>query len=188
MVANKVKATIDSASADFIAASPFVLVATSDESGRCDVSPKGGPRGFVKVLDDEHVAIPDLNGNNLIDSLTNIAANPAAGLIFLGPGRDETLRLNGHAIVTDDDAVLDLFVEEFRRPKTAMVVRADEIFLHCAKAFRRAELWQPESWTGGLPTGGELLAGQLGLDDAESVDAALEESYVEGLEEDKPTV
>lgn len=186
LVTNKVKDTLDPASIAFVGASPFVLVSTAHPDGRCDVSPKGGPAGFVKVLEGDRVAIPDLNGNNLLDSLRNITTNPHAGLIFLGPGRNETLRINGRAIITDDDAVLDLFVEEFRRPKTAIVVDAEEVFLHCGKAFLRSGLWDPESWRSDVPTGGELLASQLDLGDAAVVEADLEQSYVEGLAEDQP--
>ena len=129
-----------------IAASPFVLLATADEAGRCDVTPRGGPPGFVKVLDDHHVALPDLNGNNLLDALRNVVANPHAGLLFVVPGQAETLRLDGPARLTTDDAVLDLFGDELRRPVLAVVVEVETVFTHCAKAFRRSRLWDPASW------------------------------------------
>ena len=129
-----------------LAASPFVLLATADADGRCDVSPRGGPPGFVKPLDDRHVAVPDLNGNNLLDSFRNVVVNPHAGLLVLVPGQDETLRIDGRARLTDDDDVLDLFVEEVRRPVLALVVETEAVYTHCAKSFRRGRLWDPASW------------------------------------------
>jgi hypothetical protein len=129
-----------------LAASPFVLLATADASGRCDVSPRGGPPGFVKPLDDRTVAIPDLNGNNLIDSLRNIIANPHAALLVLLPGQEDTLRIDGRAHLSTDDAVLDRFSEEVRRPTLAVVLEIDAVFNHCAKSFRRGQVWDPTTW------------------------------------------
>lgn len=135
-----------------LAASPFVLLATADDTGRCDVSPRGGPPGFVKVIDDTRVALPDLNGNHLIDSLRNIVANGHAGLLVLVPGEQETMRIDGRAHLTTDAAVLDLFTEELRRPTLAVVVEIDHVFTHCAKAFRRGRLWDPSSWVAHEPS------------------------------------
>lgn len=132
-----------------LAASPFVLLATADPDGRCDVSPRGGPPGFVKPLDDRHVALPDLNGNNLVDSLRNIVANPHAGLLVVVPGQNETLRIDGPAYLTTDDGVLDRFTDELRRPPLAIVVETAAVFTHCAKAFRRGKVWEPSSWAAG---------------------------------------
>jgi hypothetical protein len=129
-----------------LALSPFVLLATSDAAGRCDVSPRGGPPGFVKALDDHRVAIPDLNGNHLLDSLRNILSNPHAGLLVVVPGQHETMRIDGRAHLVDDDDVLDLFADELRRPTLAIVVEIDEVFTHCAKALRRGGLWEPRTW------------------------------------------
>ncbi len=132
-----------------LAVSPFVLLATADAEGRCDVSPRGGPPGFVKPLDDRHLAIPDLNGNNLVDSLRNIVANPHAGLLVLVPGEHETVRIDGSARLTTDDDVLDRFGDELRRPTLAIVVETAAVFMHCAKSFRRGRLWDPASWWAG---------------------------------------
>jgi PPOX class probable FMN-dependent enzyme len=168
--------------------SPFVLLATSGEGGRCDVSPRGGPPGFVKPLDDRHVVVPDLNGNNLLDSFRNIVVNPHAALIVLVPGQDETLRIDGPAYLTDDDAVLDLFVGEVRRPVLAVVVETEAVFTHCAKSFRRGRVWDPTSW----PVLDRSLAlearyRQLGLDESfEEYVAANEEKIVAGLCHDAP--
>lgn len=142
----KKRAVLDHGLRAVLAASPFVLLATSDADGRCDVSPRGGPPGFVKALDDHRVAVPDLNGNNLLDGLRNIVSNPHAGLLVLVPGQPETVRIDGRARLTTDDAVLDLFVEEVRRPVLAVVVEIETVFTHCAKAFRRSRLWDPQTW------------------------------------------
>ncbi|MCP3853162.1 MAG: pyridoxamine 5'-phosphate oxidase family protein [Actinomycetia bacterium] len=188
VAAGKVIDHVDETSASFIARSPFHLLATSHADGRCDVSPRGGPVGFVKVLDEKRVIVPDLNGNNLLDSLQNVIDNPQAGLLFLVPGRDETLRVNGRAWLTTDDAILDLFVDELRRPKLAVAVAVDEVYLHCAKSFRRGGVWSPETWSPDeAPTGGELITGQLGLEQtAAEMEGYLEESYAVGLAEDSP--
>jgi len=148
-VRTKKRTRLDDGLRTVIEASPFVLLATSDADGRCDVSPRGGPRGFVKVLDDGRIALPDLNGNNLIDSLRNIVANPHAALLVLSPGADETLRIDGPAHLTTDDEVRGVFVEELRRPVLAIVIEVEAVFTHCAKAFLRSRLWDPNSWVGG---------------------------------------
>ena len=139
--------TIDGATARFVADSTFLCLATSSDKGGCDVSPRGGPAGQLKVLNDGRtVALPDLSGNNLIDSLTNIVANPHAGLLVLVPGSDETLRIDGPARLTTDPEILDLWSDELRTPKVAVVIDVDSVFMHCAKAFRRGSVWDPESW------------------------------------------
>ncbi len=130
----------------FIESAPFVLIGTSSPDGTGDVSPKGGPAGFVVVLDDNRLAVPDLSGNNLLDSISNIVSGSGIGLIFLIPGIDETLRVNGHACVTTDPAVLDLCAVKDRRPKAAIGVTVTQQYMHCAKAFRRSELWNPQAW------------------------------------------
>jgi uncharacterized protein len=184
----KKKERLDDGLRAAIAASPFVLLATADGQGRCDVSPRGGPPGFVKVLDDTRVALPDLNGNNLLDSLRNVVLNPYAGLLFVVPGQSETLRLDGPARLSTDDAVLDLFVEEVRRPVLAVVVEVETVFSHCAKAFRRSRLWDPQAW----PDADErvVLAAryrQLGLSMSfEEYVAGNEEKIAADLEADRP--
>ena len=190
LVQAKVRSGIDQGSATFITTAPFLLIGTTGADGRNDVSPRGGPSGFVKVLGDEYVAIPDLNGNNLIDTIRGVVENRRAGLIFLVPGQDETLRLNGEAWVTTDDSVLDLWNDELRRPKSAIVVRADQVFVHCAKAFRRSHLWDPATWAQyeGAPDCANILEtqGLLGDVDASVVRSSLEEGYVAGLDYDRP--
>lgn len=128
---------------DFVRRSPFVCIGTQHHDGRADVSPRGDPPGFVKVLDERTLAIPDRPGNNRLDSLSNILANPAVGLLFIIPGYDETLRVNGQATLVTEPALLASMAVEGRSPRLAIVVRVTEVFMHCAKAFRRAHLWDP---------------------------------------------
>jgi PPOX class probable FMN-dependent enzyme len=181
--AGKARSSIDEASARFIAHAPLLMLATASASGHCDVSPRGGPPGFVTVLDDTHVAIPDLGGNNRLDSLQNVVDNPQAGLLFLVPGLDETLRINGPATVTTAAEVLDRHHPELRRPRSALVVETRELFVHCAKAFRRSHTWQPDTWSAvaGAPDLVEIIACQFGLDDRDGLRADLEENYVDEL-------
>ena len=157
--------------------------------GALDVSPRGGPPGFVKVLDERHLAIPDLNGNNLIDSLRAVVATGRAGLLMVVPGHDETLRINGAAWVTTDDGVLDLWNDELRRPTTAIVVRTDEVFMHCAKAFRRGKVWDPASWDAlaEAPDGIAMLDAQGLIDvDNDVARGFIEQSYASDLANDQP--
>ena len=132
----------------FIARSPFLLLATAGGDGRCDVSPKGDAPGFVRVLDDAHLAIPDRPGNKRLDGMTNLLANPHVGLIFLVPGKEDTLRVNGRACIVRDPALLAALEAMGKRPELAIGVEVEECYLHCPKAFRRSRLWEPDSWTG----------------------------------------
>lgn len=182
----KVLGTLDRHARAFIDASPFVLVGTASPDGTADVSPKGGPAGFVVVLDEHRIAIPDLSGNNLLDSITNIVNGSGIGLLFIVPGMDETLRVNGHACLTTDPAVLDACAVKDRRPKAAIGVTVTQQYMHCAKAFRRSELWKGETWPdrATLPSLGCILVDQIALPDdvtAESIDANLEVNYAASL-------
>ncbi len=137
---------LDEMARRLIAVAPIVLVASHDADGRCDVTPRGGQPGFVTVLDDDHLAIPDATGNNRLDTLQNVVATGHAGLIFLIPGRDQTLRVNGTACITADPGVLDRLAPVGKPPRSAIVVAADEVFTHCPKAFVRSRLWDPDTW------------------------------------------
>jgi PPOX class probable FMN-dependent enzyme len=134
-----------------IGAARFVFLATADRDGRTTVSPKGGTPGFVRVLDAHHLAIPDFAGNNLLDSLENIVENAAIGLIFLMPGRPETLRVDGDACITKAADVLARWADDGRPPKTAIGVRVRQVFFHCPASFQRAELWEPGAWDAEVP-------------------------------------
>ena len=131
----------------FIELSPFLIIGTSSERGYGDVSPRGEAPGFVKILDDTSIAIPDRPGNNRLDTLSNIIENPKVGLIFLIPGFDETLRINGTAEIRDELHLLELFSINNKLPKTAIVVKINQVYLHCAKALIRSKLWQTEGHT-----------------------------------------
>jgi PPOX class probable FMN-dependent enzyme len=139
--------SIDQGMAAFIDRSPFVVLATTDANGSVDASPRGGPPGFVRILDDRHIAIPDLNGNNRLDSYRNLIEHPYAGVLMIVPGQDETLRVNGPAVLSTDPALLAGFTNELRTPKMTVVIETAEIYGHCAKAFRRGAVWQPEAWS-----------------------------------------
>ena len=134
---------LDSHARAFIARSPFLCIGTQGPQG-ADVSPRGDPRGFVTVLDERTLLIPDRPGNNRLDTLANILANPAVGVLFMVPGFDDTLRINGTARLTRDPALLGGLAVNGRVPTVAIVVAVQEVFLHCAKAFRRAGLWDPD--------------------------------------------
>src|SRR6058998_2414121 len=142
----KESATVDEPSREFIGHAPFLLLATSSEDGRCDVSPKGDAPGFVRVLDERHLVIPDRPGNKRLDGMRNILRNPHVGLIFLIPARGETLRVNGRACITRDADLLATLAVEGKVPSLAIGVEVEEVFLHCAKAFKRSGLWEPQRW------------------------------------------
>jgi uncharacterized protein len=143
LAALKCLAELDPHAQDFIARSPFLCIGTQSADGTADVSPRGDPVGFVKILDKYTLAIPDRPGNNRLDTLSNILANANVGLLFIIPGFDDTLRVNGQACVTTDPEILAALQVNDRVPKVAIVVKVKEVFLHCAKAFRRSHLWDP---------------------------------------------
>ncbi len=176
LVQAKVKLGLDTASVAFIGRSPFALVGSRHHEGGLDVSPRGGPPGFVSVIDDENgqtfVVLPDLNGNNLIDTFANVVSTGHAALLFFVPGRGESLRVNGAAAVTNDAALLERCrPTDFAPLKAALIVRPDEVFIHCAKAFKRSGLWDPSTWTpDDAPDGIDILAAQ-GVVPHEQIDA-----------------
>lgn len=152
-VLHKVRPMLHELDRQWLAASPFCLVATSAADGSCDVSPKGDPAGqLVHVLDDRTVAIAERPGNKRVDGYANVLTNPHVGMIFLVPGRGDTLRINGRARLVCDAPFFDELVVKGHRPVLALVVDIDEVFHHCAKAFLRSQLWRPDLWDDhGLP-------------------------------------
>lgn len=151
--------TLDAAARALIAVSPLVVVSSHDGAGHADATPRGGPPGFVTVLDDGHLAIPDATGNNRLDTLRNVVATGSAGLLFLIPGRDQTLRVNGRARVTEAPHVLERIDAVGKPPRTAIVVAADEVYAHCPKAFIRSKLWDPDAWPSleDVPSAAEVM-------------------------------
>ncbi len=147
----------------FIARSPFLVLSTSNGKGQCDVSPKGDAPGFVRVLDDRRLVIPDRPGNKRLDGMRNLLQNPHVGTIFLVPGREETLRVNGRAWIVRDEELLGSLVAQGKRPRLALVVEVEECFFHCAKAFRRSQLWDSTQWEdrAALPSMARVLFDQL---------------------------
>jgi PPOX class probable FMN-dependent enzyme len=146
-VAEKVRPVLDPIDRMWLAHSPLCLIGTSDAEGNLDVSPKGDPAGHLAhVIDDHTLAIPERPGNRRVDGYRNILANPHVGLIFLVPGRGDTLRVNGRARLLRDAPYFDEMVVKGHRPILALEVAIEEVFYHCAKAFMRSKLWQPETW------------------------------------------
>lgn len=142
----KERAKLHELDRQWLAASPFCLIATADAHGACDVSPKGDPPGFTLVLDDATIAIPERPGNKRADGFRNILANPHVGLIYFVPGRGDTLRVNGRARLVRDAPFFDDLVVKGHRPVLAILVEIEQVFHHCAKAFMRSDLWKPDTW------------------------------------------
>ncbi|WP_159884000.1 pyridoxamine 5'-phosphate oxidase family protein [Paenibacillus puerhi] len=183
---HKTVRTLDAHCRRFIALSPFLVLSTANEQGLCDASPRGDAPGFVSVLDDRHLAIPERPGNRRMDSIRNILGNPHIGLLFMIPGLGETLRINGKACIVRDPELLESMSVQGRAPMLAIGVEVEEIFVHCAKAFRRSKLWEPDSWHehDELPAISRMLAdqvkGRLEVS-AEQVDGLLQESYTKRM-------
>jgi PPOX class probable FMN-dependent enzyme len=144
--ADKVRRSLVDEHRQWLGRSPFCLVATSAADGSCDVSPKGDPPGFTLVLDDTTIAIPERPGNRRADGFRNVLTNPQVGLIYLIPGRGDTLRINGRARLVRDAPFFDRMTVKGHRPVLALVIEVEQVFFHCPKAFMRSQLWQPESW------------------------------------------
>ena len=163
----------------FIARSPFLVMASSDPSGRCDASPKGDAPGFVQVRDDETLLIPDRLGNNRVDTIGNLLERPGVGLIFFVPGLNETLRVNGRARITTDPALLEPLTVNGKVPRSGILVAAEEIYFHCGKALIRSDLWNPEKQLrkSEFPSLGRILADQIGGMSVEEGERATAESY-----------
>ena len=171
---------LDAHAKAFLARSPFVLIGSSAPGKLPDVSPKGDERGFAAVIDDTHIAIPDRPGNKRLDTYENVLANPMVGLLFLLPGMDETLRVNGTAEIRIDDDLLDRCAHDGKRPLSVLLVEAREVYFHCAKAFMRSKLWdagqQIDRAT--MPTLGAMLKDQIGLSgEVQDIDREMVERY-----------
>jgi PPOX class probable FMN-dependent enzyme len=185
LVKAKVTDRLNELTRRFIDLSPFVLLATSHRDGSCDVSPRGDPAGFVQVVDDQTLLVPERPGNRLADSLENILRNPHVGLLFLVPGVGETLRVNGRGRIVTDEDLLEPLAVEGKPPRLGLLIRIDQVFTHCPKAFIRSDLWNPERFRAGsdLPSPGAIHRSLNAGFDAESYDAERAERYArrEGL-------
>jgi uncharacterized protein len=164
----------------FIALSPLLVMATCDPDGRCDASPKGDAPGFVRVLDDQTLLIPDRLGNNRIDSIGNLLKAPGVGLIFFVPGLRETLRVNGRARITTDPALLEPSTVQGKVPRSGILVTIEEVYFHCGKALIRSDLWNPDKFVAqsDFPSLGVIIGDQIGRRvEPREAERATEESY-----------
>ena len=159
VVCAKISDRLNPLTVQFIERSPFVCLATSDAAGNCDVSPRGDPPGFVRVLDERTLLLPERPGNRLADSLRNILSNPHVGLLFVVPGVDDTFRVNGRATLTTDEALLAPSVVEGKVPRIGIIVDIDTAYTQCSKAFLRSHLWDPTRFIArtALPSNGEMM-------------------------------
>jgi uncharacterized protein len=168
---------------DFIARSPFFVLATAGANGDCDASPRGGPPGFVRVLDERRLVVPEYPGNRRADSHINLLENPRAAMLFAIPGLRETLRVAGQACITRDERLLVSLGVNGRTPKLGIGLEVEEAFIHCAKAFIRSNLWEPENWPQELPSASAILRDHVDIPalTTEDVAARLEEGYAKTL-------
>jgi PPOX class probable FMN-dependent enzyme len=182
-VVEKVRPRLYDEHRTWLAASPFCLIATSGPDGGCDVSPKGDPPGFAKVLDATTLAIPDRPGNKRVDGFLNIIANPHVGLVFFIPGRGDTLRVNGRARLLREAPFFDHMEVRGHRPSIVLLVEVEEVFFHCAKAFLRSKLWEPETWKPDAAPSRARIAKVLERpdDSMEELERYYGEAYANGL-------
>jgi PPOX class probable FMN-dependent enzyme len=184
LVSNKQIDHLDDICRRFIAASPFVVIASRGRDGRLDVSPKGDPAGFVKVLDDKTLAIPDRLGNNRLDTFENLLSCPDVGLIFIIPGNGDTLRVSGKGQIVRDSALQDSLAVNGKPPNLAMVITVEEAFLHCPKCIIRSRLWKPDQWPdlSDVPTLAEAMIAHGSLSESMTeIEAVIENSNTKRL-------
>ena len=179
LVRAKVRDRLDHLTRQFVERSPFVLLATSAADGSCDVSPRGDPPGFVRILDERTLLLPERPGNRLADSLRNVLANDHVGLLFVVPGVGDTLRVNGRATLVTDEELLAASAVEGRVPRLGFVIEIDQVFTHCSKAFLRSALWDPGRYVerSELPSSGEIHRARDPSFDAEAYDAERADRY-----------
>jgi PPOX class probable FMN-dependent enzyme len=183
MAARKILTRLDKHCSAFIQLSPFLVLATADADGSVDASPRGDPPGFVRIVDDRTLILPDRPGNNRVDSYANLLSRSGVGLIFFVPGIDETLRVNGRAeLLTGAHGLAGLEVNG-KAPRTGLVIRVEEAFFHCAKALRRARLWDPATKIerARFPSLGRIIADQVAGYTVEDADARIETAYRERM-------
>jgi PPOX class probable FMN-dependent enzyme len=179
LVRAKVSDRLNDLTRQFVERSPFLCLATSAADGTCDVSPRGDPPGFVRILDERTLLLPDRPGNRLADSHRNVLQNPQVALLFVIPGVADTFRINGRATIVTDTELLASCVVEGKTPKLGLLIDIQEAFTHCSKAFLRAQLWDPESYVAReeLPSSGEIMRSINPAVDPETYDAERAERY-----------
>ncbi len=180
---DKVRHELAAVDRQWLAAASLVFIATADADGNLDVSPKGDPAGFIRVLDATTLAIPDRPGNRRVDGFHNLLADPHIGLVFVIPGRGDTLRVNGRATIVRDAEFFDEMIVRGNRPALALVVEIEEVFFHCSKAFLRSKAWDPSSWTPDAPPRRAVIAQAVERPDdpLEMLDEYYGPSYAEGI-------
>lgn len=182
---HKVIHHLDQHCLQFIEHSPFAVISTSNKNGCCDTSPRGDAPGFAMILNNTTLILPERTGNRRMDSLRNLLENPHIGVLFMIPGVEETLRINGKASITKSPSVLEKLEAKGHVPNLAIVITVEECFIHCAKAFKRSHLWNPEQWPSidKLPAPAKMIAAHTKLDDVDeaSIQASLTESYTKRL-------
>ena len=183
----KSRPALDKYSRQFIGLSPFLVISTADAAGKADMSPRGDPPGFVHIIDDHTILVPDRPGNNRLDTMANIVANPNVACLFFIPGFEDTLRLNGRATITDDAGLLAHCTVSGKAPKVGILIAVDEVFMHCAKALKRSKLWDPASRQdrGQMPSIARIILDQTdtAVKEAEAceIDERVEADYKTGL-------
>ena len=179
LVQAKVNDRLNELTRQFVERSPFLCLATSAADGTCDVSPRGDPSGFVRILDERTLLLPDRPGNRLADSLRNVMQNPHVALLFVVPGVTDTFRVNGTATIVTDPELLEGCAVEGKTPKLGLRIEIQEAFTHCSKAFLRAQLWDPDRFVDRdeLPSPGELLRSVQPSVDPDTYDAERAERY-----------
>ena len=186
LAANKIIYSLDSCSIEFIQKSPFIVIATSDHEGRCDASPRGDDPGFVHIIDEKNLFIPERPGNKRMDSILNILRNPQIGILFMIPGLEETFRVNGKACVSRDEKWLKQTAVNGKLPMLGIGVQIEECYMHCAKSFKRSGMWDPDRWlpASELPSAAKIIAAHVRDKievSEEQVRVSLDESYMHRL-------
>ncbi len=185
LVIKKTIYRLDKHCINFIAQSPLLFLSTADDTGNCDVSPRGDPPGSVLVIDENYLVIAERLGNRRVDSLKNILVNPKIGILFIIPGLGETLRINGQAFVIKDQEILQKMEAQGKLPILGIGVKVEECFIHCAKAFMRSKAWDSDSWQkkDALPSVSSILSDHLNSTEhtEESIKQGLKESYEKRL-------
>lgn len=185
LVKNKVVNIIDNHIKDFVAKSPLIFISTSNNAGKCDLSPRGDSQGFVEIVNEKYLIIPERIGNKKCDSLLNIISNSQIGIIFIIPGLNETLRINGKAIITKDEDLLRKHAVNGKCPNLGIVVEVEECFIHCAKAFMRSTIWNHNTWLANdeLPNASKILKDHVNMElfSESKIAELLNESYTQRL-------
>jgi PPOX class probable FMN-dependent enzyme len=187
LVLRKVVNRIDDHVRRFIALCPYVVIATASRERVCDSSPRGGDPGFIRVIDDHHILIPEVTGNRRADSISNLLGNPSIGMLFMIPGFDETLRVNGRVFITEDEEILKPSAKDGKVPLIGLGIRVEECYIHCAKPAMRSTLWNPVGWPdiSDLPSAAEILrdhtGGTEGDGSVEYMQDVLSESYTKRM-------